>query len=210
MNGLFELRPARPQDAEFLAWGIDEAAGGLFSKMYGSSSKAILASVVAQPGHQLSYQHAVCATVDGQLQGFYQGWPSGTPSADSELTRAAGLMAVRAAAVVLLAPLFFSGLGRHSPGEWYLQAIAVVPGARGGGVGHALLMDAIAKATAEGCNSVALDVDAANVRAQALYERMGFQVASTSRRALLLGGVRLHRMSVPLHSVRMDADERTH
>jgi len=66
MSGLLELRPAHPRDAEFLAWGLDEAAGGLFSTMLGGRSTAILASVVAQTGHPLSYEHAVLAAVDGQ------------------------------------------------------------------------------------------------------------------------------------------------
>jgi ribosomal protein S18 acetylase RimI-like enzyme len=123
---------------------------------------------------------------------------------------AAGLMAVRAAVVVLLGHPVFRALGRHSPGEWYLQAIAVVPQARGGGVGHALLMDAIAKAAVEGCDSVALDVNAANVRAQTLYERLGLRVASTSRSAVLLGGVRVHRMSAQLDSVRVHAVGQAH
>jgi ribosomal protein S18 acetylase RimI-like enzyme len=93
----------------------------------------------------------------------------------------------------------FAALDRHSPGEWYLQAIAVEPDARGSGVGLALISNAFVRAGRAGSTSLTLDVDAANVRARALYERQGLHVARTSPAAVLLGGARVRRMaaSVP-------------
>jgi ribosomal protein S18 acetylase RimI-like enzyme len=165
--------------------------------MFGWRSEAILAEVMSQPGHELSFQHAVVATVDGRAQGLCQGSPYGTPSAQSAIQRAAGLRMLRATAVVIIGWPLFAALEKHSPGEWYLNAIAVAPQARGAGLGHRLLDEAFVRAGAAGCDTVALDVDAANVRARALYERLGFRVTSTTR-AALLGGVRLHRMSARL------------
>ena len=72
------------------------------------------------------------------------------------------------------------------------------PSARGSGVGRALLGNAVGRARSAGCAALALDVDVANVRARALYERLGLAVVSTSARAVLLGGTRVHRMSAPL------------
>jgi predicted GNAT superfamily acetyltransferase len=101
----------------------------------------------------------------------------------------------------------FGALNRHSPGEWYLQAIAVLPPARGSGVGRCLISDAMARAVAAGCGTLALDVDAANVRAQALYVRLGLRVASTSSPATLLGGVQVCRMSAQLPAAQVRAAE---
>ena len=97
--------------------------------------------------------------------------------------------------LALLGRPVFSALDRHSPGEWYLQAIAVRSLARGSGVGRLLFADAFTRAARAGCETLALDVDAANVRARALYERLGLRVRSSSRKAVLLGGVRVHRMA---------------
>jgi ribosomal protein S18 acetylase RimI-like enzyme len=198
MSGFLDLRPAVPHDAAFLAWGLDEAADGLFATMLGRGSSAILTAVMAQTGHQLSYEHAVVATMDGQAAGFCQGWPYGTPSADAGLMDAAGPRALRAAAVVFAGRPVFRALDQHSPGEWYLQAIAVLPQARDAGVGRRLVADAYLRAAAADCAVVCLDVAATNARAQALYERLGFRVVSTSRTAILLGGTRVRRMTASL------------
>jgi GNAT superfamily N-acetyltransferase len=52
--------------------------------------------------------------------------------------------------------------------------LAVVPGCRGQGIGHALLQAVEAAAIARGCCKLTLEVQDANVRARALYERFGF------------------------------------
>lgn len=199
-TGEVTLRPATPGDAEFLAWGLNEAAGGLFDSLFGRRSSTILATVVAQPVHAFSFEHAVVAEVANEPLGFCQGMPEGTPGGTAEIVAAARLRAIRAVAVAVLGWPVFAALERHQPGEWYLQAVAVRPQARGLGLGSALFRDAINRAADAGCDTLTLDVDAANEGAIALYERMGLQVTSTSRRAVLLGGVRVHRMSAPVGS----------
>ncbi len=54
-------------------------------------------------------------------------------------------------------------------------AIAVVPSARGKGVGSALLDALLARARAEGFETVSLSVDRKNAGAIGLYERHGFR-----------------------------------
>jgi ribosomal protein S18 acetylase RimI-like enzyme len=54
-------------------------------------------------------------------------------------------------------------------------AIAVVPNARGRGVGSALLDSLLGRARADGHDSVSLAVDRQNAGAIALYERHGFE-----------------------------------
>jgi len=189
------LRPAVSADAAFLAWGLDEAADGLFTTLLGRRSGGVLTRLAAQPTHAFSFEHAVVAEVDGVATGFCQGFPSGTPGGTSELVRAAGLGALRLAAITTLARPLFAALDRHDEGEWYLQAIAVRPAARSTGVGRALFSDAVDRAARAGCRTLTLDVDVTNVRARSLYERLGLQVVATSPPVSLLDRASVHRMT---------------
>jgi GNAT superfamily N-acetyltransferase len=55
-----------------------------------------------------------------------------------------------------------------------LHDLAVLPFARGGGVGHALLAAVEARARALGCCKVSLEVREDNARARRIYEHAGF------------------------------------
>jgi hypothetical protein len=55
-----------------------------------------------------------------------------------------------------------------------------------------------------------LDVDAANVRAQTLYVRLGLRVVSTSPTAILLDGAQVRRMAASLLAVQPRAVEQAH
>jgi GNAT superfamily N-acetyltransferase len=55
-----------------------------------------------------------------------------------------------------------------------LDELFVVPAARGKGLGQRALASVIASAKAGGCRAVHLEVDRANKKARALYERAGF------------------------------------
>ena len=188
------LRAATVADAPFLAWGLNEAADGLFATMFGKRTPAILSAVIAEPTHDFSFEHAVVAHDAGSLVGFCQGMPYGAPDGTDALMRAAGIRSIRAGAVALMGRPVLTALGRHSPGEWYLQAIAVRPQVRGSGVGRALFADAFRRAAASGCQALTLDVAAENPRARKLYERLGLRVESSSGKAVLLGGVQVLRM----------------
>lgn len=189
------LRPASSADAEFLAWGLDEAAGGFFQTLFGGRWRKILTTVMAQSAHAFSFQHVVIAESAGAPVGMCQGFPPGTPSGLTELSRAAGLAMLRASTIALAGWPVMSALSTHGSDEWYLQAIAVQPEARGLGVGGLLFADAFARAGNAGCRDLVLDVDMANIRARALYERLGLHVVSTSHKAVLLDGVRVQRMA---------------
>jgi len=70
--------------------------------------------------------------------------------------------------------------GADRPGYGFVDertpelAIAVVPSARGKGIGSALLDALLARARADGYPSISLSVDRNNARAIELYERHGF------------------------------------
>jgi ribosomal protein S18 acetylase RimI-like enzyme len=56
----------------------------------------------------------------------------------------------------------------------YLRALAVDPSARGRGLGRALTLAAIERATTEGAAGVALNTTSGQAVAKRLYERLGF------------------------------------
>jgi len=64
--------------------------------------------------------------------------------------------------------------GWVNPGEYYLANMAVFPEFRRQGLGSLLLADAETRARQQGCNRLALDVEAENRDAVRLYERVGF------------------------------------
>ena len=194
------LRRATPADADLLAWGLNEAAGGLFDVLLGRRASHILASIMSQPTHAFSFEHAVLFEMNAVPVGMCQGFPYGTPEGVRAFVHAAKLRTFRAAIVAGLGWPVFAAMSHHSPGEWYLQAIAVRANARGMGVGATLLANATSRAIRAGCDALTLDVDAKNVRAKALYEREGFQERSLSPRAPLAGGARVYRMSKPVHN----------
>ena len=55
--------------------------------------------------------------------------------------------------------------------------LAVLPAYRRQGVGRAMLLAVISAAQAEGCGKVTLELVAANAKARALYESLGFDLA---------------------------------
>ncbi|BFI95149.1 MAG: GNAT family N-acetyltransferase [Rhodanobacter sp.] len=59
--------------------------------------------------------------------------------------------------------------------DWLVIDIGLMPAHRGKGVGSALLMQLLATAAQQGARSVALHVELRNVRAHALYRRLGFR-----------------------------------
>jgi ribosomal protein S18 acetylase RimI-like enzyme len=65
---------------------------------------------------------------------------------------------------------------RPKPDELYLDGIAVVPRARGQGIGTHLLTEVASTAGELGKRFVRLEVVDTNPRARALYERLGFHV----------------------------------
>lgn len=83
-----------------------------------------------------------------------------------------------------------------SPGYGFVDeqtpelAVAVVPNARGKGVGSALLSSLLDRARTDGYNAVSLSVDRHNEGAIALYEQYGFdQVGETPESFTLRAGL---------------------
>lgn len=193
------LRPAHfdHADAAALAGALEMAADGAFSLLFGRRWERVLRAAALHPGHELSLEHATLALDGEETVGVLHGFLAGNAADPGRvLERVAGWWPLLRAGVVTLAgrPVF-RAMKQHDPGDWYLQAIAVQPNRRGAGVGSRLLEVALDRARDSGAERITLDVDTANGRARCLYERHGFEVAGTSRRAWLLGGLRTHRMA---------------
>lgn len=87
------------------------------------------------------------------------------------------------------------------PGEMCIDGISVAEGARGSGVGAALVEALVAEAKGRGYRLLRLDVVGENLRARALYDRLGFSVLHRSDRALtvwLFGFRSAYTMERPL------------
>lgn len=72
-------------------------------------------------------------------------------------------------------------LARAAGGEAEILTLAVVPAARGRGLGRALLQAAINKAQAMGAQTMFLEVGADNPHALALYAGLGFAKVGTRK-----------------------------
>ena len=72
-------------------------------------------------------------------------------------------------------------LARVAGGESEILTLAVVPAARGRGLGHGLLGAAIGRARELGAETMFLEVGTDNPRALALYARMGFAKVGTRK-----------------------------
>ncbi|MGV1035979.1 MAG: GNAT family N-acetyltransferase [Candidatus Nanopelagicales bacterium] len=196
-----QLRDAQAteSDARALAWGLQEASENLFSTLFGRKAESILAAVALVPEQGMSLEHTSFAELDGSIVGVLHGMPADQSAVpDKVWNDTAGWRMIRAGSIMLLGRQLFSALDRHEPGEWYLQAIAVSPQARGHGVGTQLFERAIAHARATGSQRLTLDVDVKNVRAQKLYERMGLKTDYSTKPARLLDGAAVSRMSMPI------------
>ncbi|WPH15392.1 GNAT family N-acetyltransferase [Variovorax paradoxus] len=77
----------------------------------------------------------------------------------------------------------------HSRAHIGLLGIALLPEARGLGLGAQLLQAAIGKSWTRGLTRIELSVRADNLNAKALYERFGFEHEGLLRRASLVDGI---------------------
>lgn len=172
------LRPASPSDASFLARAIDLAGHGLPRHLWQAiagpegDALAIGRERAARDEGGFSWRNAVIAVVDGTPAGALVSYL--TPAAPEPVP--AGLDPCIAALIEL---------ENLAPRTRYINAVAVVPEARGLGVGRALMTAAGASPGPCGLSLITTDD---NHAARTLYERMGY--VEHARRRLLPGGWR--------------------
>lgn len=182
MTPAFLIRPATPDDAVFAAPLIQATIGRIGWALTGAQSDEASAPVIqarwAQPGHRLSFAQARVLEGRGQPLGLAVAYPGADAWALDEPWRAH----LRA----LGQPGDIESEG--TPGELYLDTLAVVPNARGQGLGARLLADTADWAAGLGLPRVGLLVEADNPAAR-LYARAGFHPVGTRQ---LAGGTYTH------------------
>ncbi|MGY9050268.1 MAG: GNAT family N-acetyltransferase, partial [Rhodobacterales bacterium] len=114
-------------------------------------------------GQTFHYTHWVVAERDGQLLGGMN---------SCRIARVSGTSA-QAELPEFLVPL--NALKAVAVGTWYIATAAVLPEARGQGVGSALLAKAEELARDAGCRQLTLMVGSFNAGAHRLYLRCGFR-----------------------------------
>lgn len=175
------LRPARPTLEEGRAYGryLDDLAPG-FRYTLGRYAVETIAEAYLQPGHNLSYERATFAELDGLIVGVAAGYTTEQhrQSVDGGLASAIRVRSrprhIRSAAIAKWLRYF----GPEADGEFYLWLLSVSAEYRGVGVGATLMDHMEELARGEGSTRFSLDVEAKNERARRFYERRGMGVES--------------------------------
>lgn len=176
-------------------------AAGLFADAFGDKLRSALPArelMAAALERVLRPDRMVVALRHGELLGMvglsaadgrYGGGVIASSDAFAELRALLGLLGAIRGVVGL-------SMGQHHPerGELYVDGIAVMPAARGEGIGTRLLNEVRTIAVEDGLRWVRLDVVDTNPRAQRLYERLGYRVTNVQtfgylRRFVGFGGM---------------------
>lgn len=192
------LQPATADHPELAAELIRDTDPHIFDYLHQHDQgflRAHLGFQWCQPDTLFSHAHAVAAVHEDQLAGIALGFTSAEQAAAGEAFLARAVEFMTEPQLAHLAA--WSEYGRYvlppvPDDAWYLQHLAVVPAARGRGVGERLLGDALERATAAGLARMHLDLYADNP-ALRLYERMGFRtIVETTVLPLVEHGIGLH------------------
>ncbi|MBZ9751998.1 GNAT family N-acetyltransferase [Deinococcus sp. HMF7604] len=164
------IRPATPTDAPFAAPLIQATIGPIGWALTGTPSDAEAAEVIEQlfplSGHRLSFERVRVAERDGRPLGLLLAYPGAAAELLDQPLRA------RLRALGQADHIEQEG----TPGELYLDTLAVSEAARNQGIGAQLLAAAAVWARELGLPRLGLLAQDGNPAAR-LYERSGFVVA---------------------------------
>ena len=162
------VRRATTDDASLLVRIVDMASAGLIPALWDSMAPGGMdgsavgqALVLAQDG-DFSYRHGFVLEEEGVPIGGIIGYPLPTTA------RPVGPEVPQAFVAI-------EELANLVPGYWYINMMALVPEARGRGLGARLLNEAEAQARSCGCPGVSLIVAATNAAAIRAYRRSGYR-----------------------------------
>ncbi len=163
-----QIRRASPEDVDLLLRVIDMASEGVLPAMWAGMApdgvdpaEVGRTSVLADEG-PFTWRSAWVAEADGTALGGMIGYPLPDPPAPPDPETPEVFVPVEA-------------LVAEVPGWWLINMIAVLPEARGTGLGAALIAEAEAQARKAGAPGVALIVAASSDGAVRFYEREGFR-----------------------------------
>ncbi len=162
------VRSATPEDAPILIRVIDMASDGLIPALWdgmaseGLDGSAVGQALVSAEDGEFSYRHGFVLEQDGSPVGGMIGYPLPTTAKPVGPEVPDAFVAIEELANLV-------------PGYWYINVVAMMPEARGKGLGAALLQEAEAQARSSGCPGLALIVVATNVGAIRAYARAGYR-----------------------------------
>ena len=159
-----------------VAWLIHKSAPSLFALMFGSKAIPVLTALVQRSHNRFSHRHIWVAEANGQILGIAIALPA--VELHNQADYSAVLSTGQQLRLRLAQQLLLNRLLQHDyPSDTlYIANLAVHPEYRGGGIGTQLLLRCFDEATTLAVNSVFISVDVHNLRAQKLYESLGFQV----------------------------------
>lgn len=164
------IRPAMPDDAEFLAQVVVMAIRDdemVKRNCGGDNYLKVLTEVCAATATQYSFQNTLVAeTVSGKLAGAIVGYDGGQLEPLRKATW--DIISNHTGFVPEIAD-------ETNAGEFYLDSLGVKPEFRGMGIAQKLIDAMCKKAFALGHTNVALIVDVENPKAEELYSRIGFR-----------------------------------
>ncbi len=166
------IRPARPEDASFLARCVCEGIGfGIFENETDLNTRIAngLTPLAGREDTLYSYKHALVAEVDGRVAGALISYPGEHYHRMRNITFAE---------LPQFSELDLDTMPDEAgDGEFYLDTLAVLPQFRRRGIGRELMRTRIAWAEQNHSDlKISLLVDPENVKGQRLYESLGFVV----------------------------------
>jgi ribosomal protein S18 acetylase RimI-like enzyme len=173
------IRAARPGDADRVVPLMHASSRDLIDAMFGSDAAAVLRRDFVRGNGIFGYEYQIVGVApDGEVVATmtrYEGRRYRRLSLHT-LRSAARAGPVRLAGAVRRTMAMSALFTPPRPDGLFLANLCVADDQRGRGYGSALLDHAFGEAPARGLRLVELDVSLSNVRAQRLYERLGFVV----------------------------------
>jgi len=210
----FEIRAARPEDADFLAWAVVESARSHVARgfwdLFVAESDAARIDFVRQLllAARVSWWHwriFHIAELDGApaatLSGFDPALVQSPNDAVQAAIAASGWTDAQIQAAITRASPIFGCMLEPTPGAWLVESVATRPAARGHGLAQALVAHVQDEGRRRGLRQAELTLMIGNTAAQRVYERAGFAITAEKRDPgfeAALGCPGLARMSCPL------------
>ncbi len=180
---------------------IYESAPELFTLMFGSCAIACLTDLVRRSHNRFSHQYIQIAEIDRRAVGVVIFVPAAYVNAAADYGEILNFS--QKLWLKLVQHLLLRHILQHDypVGSFYVGNLVVSARYRNQGIGRQLLSQCIAEAEIAS-STIFISVDVSNVRAQKLYESLGFQVVAVKTIRLFgttIGSLVLS-LSIPDHS----------
>ncbi len=184
---------------EEVACLIYESAPELFALMFGSHPIARLTDLVQRSHSRFSHQYIRVAEIEHRVVGMAILVPAAYVSDAADYCEILNFS--RKLWLKLVQYLLLRHVLQHDYpiGSFYIGNLAVAAEYRNQGIGRQLISQCIAEAKAA-FSTIFISVDVSNVRAQKLYESLGFQVVAIKTIRLFGTTIGSRILSIPNHS----------